>query len=196
MRTTTSRPCPQTRSRSPLFGLAPDGVYPAAPVTRHAGELLPHRFTLATRPGGPFGGLFSVALALALRPVGVTDHPVLWSPDFPPVAQQATSEHPINSGSELWPNRLAGDRFRDANPLFGHQFGRCRSIPGSHGNDKLPLLAAGIVATADREARPGPAAEPFPGTAVAGPSGLIYWPSCHPVGRQRPCFRGFSAIPV
>ena len=32
--------------RDSLFGLAPRGVYLAAPVTRHAGELLPHRFTL------------------------------------------------------------------------------------------------------------------------------------------------------
>ena len=31
---------------SPLLGLAPDGVYRAEPVTRSAGELLPHRFTL------------------------------------------------------------------------------------------------------------------------------------------------------
>ena len=29
------------------------------------------------------GGLFSVALSLTSRPVGVTDHPVLRSPDFP-----------------------------------------------------------------------------------------------------------------
>ena len=31
---------------APLFGLAPGGVYLAAPVTRHAGALLPHPFTL------------------------------------------------------------------------------------------------------------------------------------------------------
>ena len=30
------------------------------------------------------GGLLSVALSLVLRPVGVTHHHVLWSPDFPP----------------------------------------------------------------------------------------------------------------
>jgi len=30
-----------------LLGLAPGGVYRAAEVTLHAGELLPHRFTLA-----------------------------------------------------------------------------------------------------------------------------------------------------
>ena len=30
------------------------------------------------------GGVFSVALSLGSPPVGVTDHPALWSPDFPP----------------------------------------------------------------------------------------------------------------
>ncbi len=30
----------------PLFGLAPGGVYPASPVTRRTGALLPHHFTL------------------------------------------------------------------------------------------------------------------------------------------------------
>ena len=32
-----------------LSGLAPGGVYRAAPVTRHAGGLLHHRFTLTSR---------------------------------------------------------------------------------------------------------------------------------------------------
>ena len=32
-----------------------------------------------------FGGIISVALSLGLPRVGVTDFPVLWSPDFPPV---------------------------------------------------------------------------------------------------------------
>jgi len=32
-----------------LLGLAPNGVYRARPVTRPAGELLPHRFTLTDR---------------------------------------------------------------------------------------------------------------------------------------------------
>ncbi len=31
------------------------------------------------------GGIFSVALSLGLPPVAVSDHPVLWSSDFPPV---------------------------------------------------------------------------------------------------------------
>ena len=33
-------------SNTPLFGLAPDGVYLAADVTAGTGELLPHPFTL------------------------------------------------------------------------------------------------------------------------------------------------------
>ncbi len=81
-----------------LFGLAPDGVYQADRVTSTAGALLPHRFTLTTRQSrssmnddlvGPFGGLFSVALSLASRPVDVIDHPILRSPDFPPVCPKA-----------------------------------------------------------------------------------------------------------
>ena len=44
--------------------------------------------TVSPLPRGPSprGGLLSVALSLALRPVGVTHHCVLWSPDFPPAA--------------------------------------------------------------------------------------------------------------
>ena len=34
-------------------------------------------------PGGE-GGIFSVALSVGSRPPGVTWHPALWSPDFPP----------------------------------------------------------------------------------------------------------------
>ena len=46
-----------------LLGLAPCGVYIAAPVARNAGALLPHRFTLTRRH--PPGGLLSVALSLS-----------------------------------------------------------------------------------------------------------------------------------
>ncbi len=38
----------QFGATAPLFGLAPGGVYRARPVTRPAGELLPHRFTLTS----------------------------------------------------------------------------------------------------------------------------------------------------
>lgn len=46
----TSSPSAQTPKR-PL-GLAPGGVYLAASVTEHAGELLPHRFTLTRTSKG------------------------------------------------------------------------------------------------------------------------------------------------
>ena len=48
-----------------------------------------------------FGGLFSVALSLASRPVDVIDHPTLRSPDFPPIIEPASklddqrSPHPL-----------------------------------------------------------------------------------------------------
>ena len=69
----------------PLCGLAPGGVYRAGPVAGTAGALLPHRFTLArsARCRAPVGGLLSVALSVGSRPLGITQHPALWSSDFP-----------------------------------------------------------------------------------------------------------------
>ena len=47
----------------------------------------------------PRGGVFSVALSLGSPPVGVTDHPALWSPDFPlPPPCGEDSDHPALSG--------------------------------------------------------------------------------------------------
>ena len=76
------------RAANPLLDLAPDGVYLAAPVTRHAGELLPHPFTLAGEPRRltdqiRLGGLLSVALATGRPAWAFTQRPALWSPDFP-----------------------------------------------------------------------------------------------------------------
>ena len=64
---------------------------PCQPGHPGRGALLPHHFTLTRRRAfrgeprtqPPPGGIFSVALSLALRPVGVTHHRVLRSPDFP-----------------------------------------------------------------------------------------------------------------
>jgi hypothetical protein len=56
------------------------------------GALLPHHFTLTFRcpaiTGKRRGGIFSVALSVGSRPPGVTWHPALWSPDFPPRPQR------------------------------------------------------------------------------------------------------------
>ena len=84
-----SRAARRRSGDSPLFDLAPGGVYLASRVTPTAGALLPHHFTL-TAPSKRRGGMLSVALSLASRPVGVTDHLVLWSPDFPLAARAET----------------------------------------------------------------------------------------------------------
>ncbi len=91
-----------TEAAFSLLGFAPGGVYRANQVTLAAGALLPHRFTLTCAPASELakaiGGLLSAALSLISRPVSVTDHPVLWSPDFPLGAAEATpSDRPIHS---------------------------------------------------------------------------------------------------
>ncbi len=69
------------------------------------------------------GGLLSAALVVGLRPPGVTWHPALWSPDFPPLCQspegrqrqspkglqrqspeghQQSSDYPVNSEREFY----------------------------------------------------------------------------------------------
>src|SRR6266487_1057887 len=72
-----------------LFGLAPGGVYRASAVTRAAGELLPHRFTLTainSRRGMVAAVYFLWHWSVEFPPLGVTQHPALRSPDFPPAA--------------------------------------------------------------------------------------------------------------
>ncbi len=89
---------------APLFGLAPSGVCRAAARYRWRGALLPHLFTFTpTRSldaphtaatfdaggkeraqGFARGSLFSVALSIGSRRPGITWHPALRSPDFPP----------------------------------------------------------------------------------------------------------------
>ena len=68
-----------------LFGLAPGGVYRAADCYQLRGALLPHPFTLTgASVSRRLGGLLSVALVVGSRLPGVTWHPALRSPDFPP----------------------------------------------------------------------------------------------------------------
>ena len=52
------------------------------------GGLLHLRFTLTCAPHGAIGGLFSVALSVALRRPAVSRHPALWSSDFPRLSQE------------------------------------------------------------------------------------------------------------
>src|SRR3954468_21443907 len=67
-----------------LFGLAPTGGYPAAAVASGAVGSYPTVSPLPVCPIlGPAGGLFSVALSVALRRPGVTWQSTRWSSDFP-----------------------------------------------------------------------------------------------------------------
>src|SRR3989454_3469174 len=63
-----------------LLGLAPTGGCRAAPVARRAVGSYP---TFSPLPFGEKGGLFSVALSVALRRPGVTWQSTLRSSDFP-----------------------------------------------------------------------------------------------------------------
>ena len=72
---------------TPLFGLAPSGVYPATFVAK--GAVRSYR-TISPLPR-KLGGILSVALAVGSRPPGVTWHSALWSPDFPLPKQRLPS---------------------------------------------------------------------------------------------------------
>ncbi|ODN65929.1 hypothetical protein A9E74_02353 [Methylophaga muralis] len=68
--------------------------------------LLPEARCALTAPFHPYlkihsGGLLSVALAVDLRPPGVTWHLTLWSPDFP------HSESLRTSSAIVWPSQWA-----------------------------------------------------------------------------------------
>jgi hypothetical protein len=76
-----------------LFGLAPSGVFPATTVTNRAVRSyrtispLPTVTNLLTNKSKikeQAGGIFSVALSVGSHLPGITWHPALWSPDFPP----------------------------------------------------------------------------------------------------------------
>ncbi|KTD32457.1 hypothetical protein Lmor_2395 [Legionella moravica] len=79
-----------------LFGLAPGGVFPATTVANRA--VRSYR-TISPLPAccqllkdkpkkeEQAGGIFSVALSVGSHLPGVTWHPALWSPDFPPFVE-------------------------------------------------------------------------------------------------------------
>ena len=102
-----------------LFGLAPGGVCQA--------DMSPCRWCALTAPFHPYprsrsvqltpkpcgrlynvGGIFSVALSVRSPSLGVTQHPALRSPDFPPVPLSfgsGTGGHPTDFGHH---HRTAG----------------------------------------------------------------------------------------
>jgi hypothetical protein len=89
---------------SSLFGLAPGGVYRAAPV---AGSAVRSYRTLSPLPAGPLGragGLLSVALSLGSPPPGVTRHRISVEPGL-----SSPKGHPLRA--VIWPS--GGAELRD-----------------------------------------------------------------------------------
>jgi len=88
---------------------------------RSPGLLVSSYLTVSPLPTGcPAGGLLSVALSLTLRPVGVTHHRALRSPDFPPAdGCPSAGDHPVrfSRSSECYTRgregRFANRRFID-----------------------------------------------------------------------------------
>ncbi len=85
-----------------LLGLAPGGVCPAATIAARAGSLLHYRFTLTLSPVGCTAIHLSVALAVGLPRLAVSQHRTLWRADFPQPAlseDSANRDHPVNLNS-------------------------------------------------------------------------------------------------
>jgi hypothetical protein len=105
-------------SNALLFGLAPGGVCLAPDVATGTGELLPHRFTLTPLASGR-GGLLSVALSSSSPRLGVTQHPALWSPDFPPAGKRRGARPAIICPA---PDSLSVRRKSEL--IFSHNFNK------------------------------------------------------------------------
>ncbi|KTD51137.1 hypothetical protein Lqua_1364 [Legionella quateirensis] len=96
-----------------LFGLAPGGVFPATTVANRAVRSyrtispLPacsNQFKDQPQKEEQAGGIFSVALSVGSHLPGVTWHPALWSPDFPPFVETKSdclTDSVINSSRVL-----------------------------------------------------------------------------------------------
>ena len=84
-----------------LFGLAPSGVCPATAVASSAVRSYRTISPLPVISEELTGGIFSVALSVGFHPPGVTWHPALWSPDFPPTF--------FRRSATAWPTPAPGD---------------------------------------------------------------------------------------
>ena len=157
--TGAGRPEPARRQDALLFGLAPDGVYRAKPVTRPAGELLPHRFTLTSRRTGGrslFCGTFPNLAAGGRYP---PSHPT-----EPGLSSRRKLEHFGTESATLYRHEkacfpwLRSDRCVDALNSTGDHLAHSDSLgmvarPGGSGKDppeSLPHQNSGITRNTQR----------------------------------------------
>lgn len=84
-----------------LLGLAPGGVCLAASIAARAGGLLHHRFTLTSPRERGAAICLSVALAVGLPRLAVSQHRALWSADFPQPVTCTDRDHPVDLGTPI-----------------------------------------------------------------------------------------------
>ena len=104
-------------------------------------RLLPVARCALTAPFHPYlcpkaiGGMFSAALSVGSRPPGITWHPALWSPDFPPWRKR-------HSGCPAGFGAIIGDtdRIRRKNPAI-HPEWRPTTLSGIPRNRQRRVLA-------------------------------------------------------
>jgi len=97
------------------------------------------------------GGIFSVALSVGSRPPGVTWHPALWSPDFPP--------SPRAGRATVRPTpRVHCNRFRGS--ALGFMPGCLAQRGGGSGFSRDEAAAAGALASRLKPLPPGRAGGP------------------------------------
>ncbi len=185
-------PARRTRTgvvRTRLFDLAPGGVYRAAPVTRGAGGLLHHRFTLTGHPRVP-AGLFSVALSRGSRRVAVSNHPALWSPDFPrPPRPDRGPDEAAAVARRTHPRKSYARPARPRRPMSARSPGSpgrpTRTAPGSARRPRRRRPATRAAARRcpppRSERRPAPGPAPAGGPRRRPPAWSIRWPA-----RRRP----------
>ena len=153
-------PC-RTRgaARSPIWSCSGWGL-PCRLVYTRRGALLPHLFTLTPRRVVRRGGIFSVALSVGSRPPGVTWHPALWSPDFPPRRHDPGHGHPRRLSGRLPQTKSVHQGRRLQGRIFRGGFAAKRPAapPRRRGNDpgvvpRDPVVTACVCV---RGLRPGP----------------------------------------
>jgi len=151
-----NRPATYGRAVPLLLDFAPDEVYRANPIARVAVGSYP---TFSPLPGCP-GGLFSVALSIALRRPGVTRRHALRSPDFPrtfPIGKSRDGpaclpysfilrrprlplrRPPIQRGSRLRSDRAWRGPFRSGSTRFGCSRGKTEWSPGFEPRSRTAL---------------------------------------------------------
>ena len=131
---------PQTLSYSVLLrmGFAWLPMSPPGPVSSY--------LTVSPLPpnANAGGGLLSVALSSSSPRLGVTQHPALWSPDFPPAAPSAAGDHLPCSGHKI---AFPGERSLPNNILANLAFYAKRSPLTSAGRGDEMLCRRAVSST-------------------------------------------------